>query len=67
MFATQFKKALLTLGALSATVAVFMPQLATAQPPLPGVDDGMIVVPVAGGLALLLAGAAYGVKKYRNK
>lgn len=67
MFGKQLKKALFGLGALIATAAVFIPQLATAQPPLPGVDDGMIVVPIAGGVILLLAGAVYGIKKYNSK
>lgn len=66
MFGKELKKALYGMVALVATVAVFVPQIAAAQPPLPGVDDGMIVVPIAGGVVLLLAGAAYGIKKYRS-
>lgn len=38
--------------------------VAYAQPPLPGVDDGMIVVPISSGLPLLLAaGLWYGTKR----
>mgnify|MGYP000032359054 CR=1 FL=1 len=37
--------------------------VAYAQPPLPGVDDGMIVVPVSGGITLLLAASWYGMKR----
>ena len=46
---------------------MFLPEFAQGQPPLPGVDDGMIVVPVTGALAVLFAvGAAYGIKKSKK-
>lgn len=66
MFGKELKKALYGVATLVASVTVFASQTANAQPPLPGVDDGMIVVPIAGGIVLLLAGAAYGIKKYRS-
>jgi len=58
----QFFLSVLTLG-----LVMFLPEFALGQPPLPSVDDGMIVVPVSGGLAVLFAiGAAYGMKKTRK-
>lgn len=37
--------------------------VAHAQPPLPGVDDSMIVVPISSGITLLLAASWYGAKR----
>lgn len=57
----------LFLGVLTLALAMFLPEFAQGQPPLPGVDDGMIVVPISGGLAILFAvGATYGMKKSRK-
>lgn len=41
-------------------------QFVSAQPPIPSVDDGMIVVPLGGILALASAALAYGIHR-KNK
>mgnify|MGYP000442249713 CR=1 FL=1 len=55
------KKLYPNLIAITVLCCVF--SVAYAQPPLPGVDDGMIVVPVSGGITLLLAASWYGMKR----
>lgn len=63
----KLRKKQFFLGVLTLALAMFLPEFAQGQPPLPGVDDGMIVVPVTGALAVLFAvGAAYGIKKSKK-
>ena len=67
MLVKKLREKQLFLGVLTLALAMFLPEFAQGQPPLPGVDDGMIVVPISGGIAVLLAvGAAYGIKKSRK-